>query len=106
LDVSFSPDGQCIATAGANGTIRLWDRLGRQIAQFDSHQSKIWSVSFSPDGQYLASAGDNGTVQLWKIEQLDELLVRGCNWLKDYFATHPEKLEKLEVCQNRSNFIN
>ncbi|MBW4497132.1 MAG: hypothetical protein KME26_29545 [Oscillatoria princeps RMCB-10] len=43
------------------------------------------------------------TARVWRVYSLDELLVRGCNWLNDYLITHPKDLEKLEVCQTQSN---
>jgi WD40 repeat protein len=97
--VSFSPDGKYIATASDDGTARLWDLSGNQIAEFKGHQGRIWSVSFSPDMKYIAIASYEST-RLWRVEGLDELLARGCDWLKYYLACHPEAREKLKVCQN------
>jgi WD40 repeat protein len=99
IDISFSPDGKLLATASDDGTARLWDLSGNQIAEF-THQAAVLSVTFSPDGNYLATVSTNGTVRLWPVETLDELLARGCDWLKYYLASHPEAREKLKVCQN------
>jgi O-acetyl-ADP-ribose deacetylase (regulator of RNase III) len=99
LCVTFSPDGQVFVTADEKGSVCLWDLLGRQVAHFNSNQGAIYDISFSPDGRYLATAGKDSTVRLWRVEGLEELLVRGCEWLKDFFVTHPEELEKLGVCQ-------
>ncbi|MGK7873602.1 MAG: AAA-like domain-containing protein [Xenococcaceae cyanobacterium] len=100
--VSFSPNGELLATASEDGIARLWDLSGHQIAEFKGHQDTVWSVSFSPNGEYLATASADGTARLWRVEELDELLCRGCDWLKYYLASHPETLEKLVVCQNRN----
>jgi len=82
--VSFSPDGKLLATTGRDSTTRLWNLSGQQVAEFKGHQDGVSSVSFSPDGKLLTTAGSDGTVRLLPVENLDQLLARGCNWLHDY----------------------
>ena len=82
-NVSFSPDGQIIASASGDGIIKLSKPDGNLITTLTGHKSVATSLSFSPDGKTLASASRDKTVILWNLN-LDDLLVRGCNWLHDY----------------------
>ena len=99
--LSFSPDGELLTTSGEDGTVQLWFVSGQQLAQWTVNQGEVHRVSFSPDGKWIAAAGDNGMVRLWQVEGLDELLARGCNWLSDYFVTHPEAKKEFKVCQDQ-----
>ena len=64
--VSFSRDGQTIATASADKTVKLWRRDGTLLETLKGHSDWVRSVSFSPDGQTIASASDDKTVKLWR----------------------------------------
>ncbi|MEO0394783.1 MAG: WD40 repeat domain-containing protein, partial [Cyanobacteria bacterium P01_A01_bin.137] len=66
--VSFSPDGQTIASAGADNTVKLWDTQGRELQTLQGHTNWVRSVSFSPDGQTIASASADNTVKLWDTQ--------------------------------------
>ena len=66
LAVDFSPDGQQIATAAVDGSVKLWKLNGSLIKTFKAHQTVIRAVKFSPDGELLASGGDDHTIKLWK----------------------------------------
>ncbi|MEH2026364.1 WD40 repeat domain-containing protein, partial [Nostoc sp.] len=62
---------------------------GQLLHEFKGHQGIVSSVSFSPDGKTIATASSDKTARLWPVENLDQLLVRGCNWLHDYLQNNP-----------------
>jgi WD40 repeat protein len=54
--VSFSPDGQWIASGSYDYTVRIWNvESGECVRTLEGHSGEVSSVSFSPDGTRVAS---------------------------------------------------
>ncbi|MGH3825469.1 MAG: PQQ-binding-like beta-propeller repeat protein [Pseudonocardiaceae bacterium] len=74
--VAICPRDRWIATAGADGRVRVWSaklHIGtptRATYEFIAHRDDVQSVSFLRDGKALISLGRDGTVRLWDIPQV------------------------------------
>jgi serine/threonine protein kinase/tetratricopeptide (TPR) repeat protein len=75
--VAFSPDGQLLASAGRDHTVRLSEtatgKLVRILRTPPRHQNGAFTVVFSPDGKTLACAISGGLVTLWETATGREL---------------------------------
>ncbi|MEZ6121592.1 MAG: protein kinase [Planctomycetaceae bacterium] len=59
LCVEWSPDGQQIAAAGTDGSIRIWNSDGVPQASVTGNQSAVTDVAWSHDGSRLAFADNS-----------------------------------------------
>lgn len=68
LSVSFSPDGQILASASRDGTIKLWKSNGILIQTLDHAKDRdaVFRVIFTSDGQLLISASHKQGIKIWR----------------------------------------
>jgi WD40 repeat protein len=65
--LAFSPTEDLLASAGADGTVRLWSvRTGEARGVLRGHKGMVVALAFAPDGT-LASACHDGVVRLWDV---------------------------------------
>ncbi|KYQ50778.1 POC1 centriolar protein like protein A [Trachymyrmex zeteki] len=66
FDVCYSPDGELIASASGDRSIRVRSSEARHyFAEFRAHGFAVRSVQFNPSGDKFVSASDDTTVKLW-----------------------------------------
>ena len=69
LDIAWSPSEEQIATAGQDGTVRIWSLRYRDRAPeiLTGHAGEVTSIAWRPSGGELVSASGDGTVRFWYL---------------------------------------
>jgi WD40 repeat protein len=67
--IEFSPDGKRLASASADGTVRVWDvSTASELRAFNPKLGPLHWVTFSPDGLTLAFSSQKGHVGLLDLD--------------------------------------
>lgn len=61
----FSPDGNLLAAACQDGSIRRWDESFAELPPIKGHGGWVQAIVFHPDGKRLFSADTYGALRCW-----------------------------------------
>lgn len=69
VTADFDASGRRVATAGADGTARVWDVASGKLERvMRGHTQIVSSVQFSPDGARLLTGSPDGTARVWRVD--------------------------------------
>jgi WD40 repeat protein/cytoskeletal protein RodZ len=88
--VVFSPDGKTIVAGSSDDTVKLWNLDGKEMQTFKGHSN---TVAFSPDGKTLSASSYDLSVKLYNLD-FDDLMAKGCDWLRDYLTNNPNATDE------------
>ncbi|NES44061.1 hypothetical protein, partial [Moorena sp. SIO2C4] len=110
-DVSFHPNRDIIASASADGTVKLWNPNGLLIGTLSEGSEPVESVNFSPDGETLVSINAANRVSIWNLNysqyldysqsnDVNYLLKRACDQIGNYLKNNPNvNQEDKKLCE-------
>ncbi len=75
LDARYSPSGDIIASAHADGTVGLWNpKSGERIAQLsDGHEYLTNKAKITKDEKQVATVAGDNTLRLWDLQRGTQL---------------------------------
>ncbi|MFO1094171.1 MAG: hypothetical protein U0992_12795 [Planctomycetaceae bacterium] len=89
LGLSWSPDGELLASAGMDGTVLLWTGSGTRHSTLSGHGNAVTAVTWSRNG-VIATSGDDKILRLWqhdgallKTQALDVGRINDLEWSRD-----------------------
>jgi WD40 repeat protein len=63
--LAFSSDGRFLASASADGTVRLWDPIEGRLLKTFTHPNYVYRCRFAPGHPLLATACHDKCLRLW-----------------------------------------
>jgi WD40 repeat protein len=66
--LAFSPDSRRLVSAGADGTIRIWEATsGSFVSAVKGETGSVTALAFSDDSTYLAAGMKDGSTRIWAL---------------------------------------
>ncbi len=100
--VRFNAQGDRLATASFDGTVRIWDLDGREQFVYRGHEDAVQDVSWHPDGQRLASASLDGTVRIWSTDGTTKAMLPDHDAPVNTVAWNPNGKLLVSGCENKT----